>query len=68
MWAIEARNCGENADYFYMSGLTEAESRARHAKMSNSGKWAMVRSWDKNAEWEQEQANERIRNWKKETQ
>jgi len=51
MWAVEARNYGENKDYFYMSGLTEQEARARHAKMSNSGEWAMCRSWDKRAEW-----------------
>lgn len=65
MWAVEARNYGETPDYFYMSGLTQAESRKRHATLSNSGKWAMVRSWDLAAEWEQEKANERIRNWKK---
>ncbi|MDG1821039.1 MAG: hypothetical protein P8H24_04315 [Methylophilaceae bacterium] len=51
MWAIEARNYGENKDYFYMSGLTEEESRARHAKLSNSGEWALVRSWDKRQEF-----------------
>lgn len=65
MWAVEARNYGDNPDYWYMSGLTEAESRKRHAALSNSGKWAMVRSWDLVAEWEQEKANERIRNFKK---
>lgn len=64
MWAVEARNYGENPDYFYMSGLTQKEARKRHAEMSNSGKWAMCRSWDKVAEWEQEKANERIRNFK----
>jgi len=51
MWAIEARNYGENKDYFYMSGLTEEESRALHAKLSNSGEWALVRSWDKRQEF-----------------
>lgn len=60
MWAVEAKNFGENQDYFYMSGLTEKESRARHAKLSNSGKWAYVRSWDLVAEWEQAEANLRI--------
>jgi len=64
MWAIEARNFGDNPDYFYMSGLTQSESRKHHSQLSNSGKWAMVRSWDLQAEWEQEQANERIKNWK----
>ena len=65
MWAVEAKNFGDNPDYFYMSGLTEAESRKRHKAMANSGDWAMVRSWDLQAEWEQEKANERIRNWRK---
>lgn len=65
MWAIEARNFGNNPDYFYISGLTQSESRKQHAEMSNSGKWAMVRSWDKKAEWEREQANKRISDWKK---
>ena len=65
MWAVEAKNFGDNPDYFYMSGLTQTESRKRHADLSNSGKWAMVRSWDLVAEWEQEKANERIRNWRK---
>jgi len=65
MWAIEAKNFGDHPDYFYVSGLTEAESKKMHNSMANSGEWAMVRSWDKVAEWEQEKANERIRNWKK---
>jgi hypothetical protein len=64
MWAVEARNYGEEKDYFYMSGLTEKEALRRHAQMSNSGKWAMCRSWDLVAELEQQQANERIRNFK----
>lgn len=67
MWAVEARNYGDNPDYFYMSGLTQKESRRRHAQLSNSGEWAYVRSWDLQAEREQEKANERIRNWKKES-
>jgi len=62
MWAIETRTFGENKDYFYMSGLTKEEAHRRIAKMSNSGQWAMCRAWDLNAEWGQEQANERIRN------
>ena len=66
MWAVEARNYGEQKDYFYMSGLTQKEARRRHAQMSNSGKWAMVRSWDLIAELEQEASNQRIRNWSKE--
>lgn len=45
MWVVEARNFGVDKDYWYMSGLTEEESRARHAKLSNSGEWAMVRSY-----------------------
>jgi hypothetical protein len=66
MWAVEARNYGEEPDYWYMSGLTEAESRKRHAVLSNSGKWAMVRSWDLVAEWEREAADRRIAQWAKE--
>ena len=60
MWAVEARNYGEQKDYFYMSGLTQKEARRRHAQMSNSGKWAMVRSWDLGAEFEQQESNRRI--------
>ena len=30
MWAIEARNFGPDADYFYLSGLAEAESKKMH--------------------------------------
>mgnify|MGYP006899592674 CR=1 FL=1 len=65
MWAVEARNYGEKPDYWYMSGLTEKESRSRHANLSNSGKWAMVRSWDLKAQWEQEAADRRIAQWAK---
>ena len=65
MWAVEAKNFGADADYFYASGLTQKESRKIHSEMSNSGEWALVRSWDLNAEAEQRAANERIRNWKK---
>ena len=54
MWAVEARNFGENKDYWYMSGLTQEESRERHTKLSNSGEWAMVRSWDLTKEWEKQ--------------
>ncbi len=61
MWAVEAKNYGENKDYFYQSGLTRSEARKLHGKMSNSGKWASTRSWDKEWEWEQERAAERIR-------
>ena len=66
MWYVEARKFGENKDYFYMSGLTQKEARRRHSELSNSGKWAMVHSWDMQAQWEQEQANQRIRDWKTE--
>jgi hypothetical protein len=53
MWAVEALNYGEKPDYWYMSGLTESEARKRHAALSNSGKWAMVRSWDRSwGAWE----------------
>ena len=62
MWAIEAKNFGENPDYFYLSGLTEAESRKKHKQFSNSGEWAFVRTWSKTAEWEQ-QSDLRIKQW-----
>jgi hypothetical protein len=65
MWAVEAKKFGDNPDYFYISGLTETESKRMHKQMANSGEWEFVRSWDKVAEWEQEKANKRIRNWKK---
>ena len=64
MWAVEARKFGDNPDYFYMSGLTAAESRRRHAELSKSG-WAMVRSWDLQAEQDRKQADQRIADWKK---
>jgi len=60
MWAIEAKNFGEEKDYFYMSGLTEKQARRKHAQMSNSGKWAMCRSWDLVAEWDRQESNRRI--------
>lgn len=66
MWAVEARNYGDRPDYWYMSGLTAAEARARHSKLANSGKWAMVRSFDLVAQWEQEAADRRIAQWAKE--
>ena len=66
MWAVEAKTFGKNADYFYISGLNQRQSRSLHSELANSGEWAMVRSWDLQAEWEQQQANKRIRNWKKE--
>jgi hypothetical protein len=65
MWAVEAKNFGPDSDYFYISGITQKESRLLHSELSNSGEWAFVRSWDKIAEWEREKSNERIRNWKK---
>jgi hypothetical protein len=65
MWAIEARKFGDNPDYFYMSGLSQAESRRRHSQLSNSGEWAMVRSWDLVAEAEQKKSAERIKNFRK---
>ena len=66
MWAVEARNYGDTPDYFYMSGLTEKESLRRHNRLANSGKWAMVRSWDRGAELEAEAADRRIAQWAKE--
>ena len=61
MWAVEARNYDKTPDYFYMSGLTEKEARRRHAQMSNSHEWAMVRSWDLVAEMEKRLSDERIK-------
>jgi hypothetical protein len=65
MWAIEARNFGDDPDYFYASGLTQVESRRLHSELANSGEWAMVRSWDLVAEAEQKKADERIKNFRK---
>ena len=45
MWVVEARNYGDKKDYWYMSGLTEEESKKRHKDLFNSGKWADVRSY-----------------------
>lgn len=63
MWAVEARNYGDTPDYFYMSGLTEKQSLRYHNQLANSGKWAMVRSWDRGAELEAEAAAQRIAQW-----
>jgi hypothetical protein len=63
MWAVEAKKYGNNPDYFYTSGLTEAESKRMHKKLANSGEWGFVRSWDKRAEWEAEEAQKRIDNF-----
>ena len=54
MWAVEARNYGDNADYYYISGLTQEESRKHHSELFNSGEWAHVRSWNKSEEWAKE--------------
>ena len=63
MWAVEAKKFGDNPDYFYTSGLTEAESKRMHKQLANSGEWGFVRSWDKQAEWEAEEAQKRIDNF-----
>jgi hypothetical protein len=63
MWAVEAQKFGDNPERFYMSGLTESESRRRHNKLANSGEWAVVRSWSLAAQWEQEFADRRIAAW-----
>jgi hypothetical protein len=60
MWAVEAIGYsvnGEKPGYWYKTGMTEAEARKRHAALLNSGKWAMVRIWDRSwgaspGEWE----------------
>lgn len=65
MWAVEAKNFGDNPDYFYASGLTESESKKIHKAMANSGEWALVRSWDLEAERKQKESDERIKNFRK---
>jgi hypothetical protein len=45
MWVVEARKFGQNPDYWYMSGLTQEESKARHQELYDQG-WAMVHSYE----------------------
>jgi len=64
MWAVEAKNYDSiDNPAFYKSGLTEKQSRRLHSKLSNSGEWAMVRSWDLEAEVKQRAADQRIREY-----
>ena len=44
MWKVEANN--RNGDFFIKSALTLTESREIHSFLSNSGQWAVVRSFD----------------------
>jgi type VI protein secretion system component VasK len=44
MWKVEANN--RNGEFFTKSALTLAESREIHSTLSNSGQWAVVRSFD----------------------
>lgn len=44
MWQVQANN--RNGDFFIKSALTLAESRELHSVLSNSGQWAVVRSFD----------------------
>lgn len=64
MWAVEAKSFGPEPTRYCVYGLTQAESRKRHSELSNSGKWAIVRSWDLEAEARDREAAERIKNWK----
>lgn len=64
MWAVEAKNYGSiDNPAFYKSGLTEAQSRRLHSKLSNSGDWPYVRSWDLEAEAESRAATQRINDY-----
>jgi hypothetical protein len=51
MWGIEAigkrASPGQKPDYYYKSDMTEPEARKHHAALSNSGKWAKIRIWDR---------------------
>lgn len=44
MWKVEANN--RNGEFFTKSALTLTESREIHSFLSNSGQWAVVRSFD----------------------
>jgi hypothetical protein len=44
MWQVEASNA--KGDFQIVSSLSQAASRKLHRELSNSGKWAMVRSFD----------------------
>lgn len=61
MWAVEAKTFGDNPDFFYTSGLTEAASRKLHTDLANSGEWPYVRSWNTEADREQKEADARIK-------
>ena len=62
MWQVEATN--PNGDFYIKSSMSQAASRTLHGKLSNSGKWASVRSFDMEYVKEQAEAAERIRKFK----
>lgn len=66
MWMVEAKTFCLEADpeYFRYGPLTEKQARAIHKELANSGEWAIVRSWDLEAERKQKEADERIKNYK----
>lgn len=59
MWQVEASN--PNGDFYIKSTMSQSASRTLHGKLSNSGKWSMVRSFDMEYVKEQAAAAERIR-------
>lgn len=61
MWAVEAKTLGEEPNFFRMYGMSESEARRLHTDLANSGEWPYVRSWNTEAEREQQEADARIK-------
>jgi len=58
MWQVEARNA--KGDFHITSALSQTASRKLHGKLSNSGKWSTVRSFDMEHAQQQVEATARI--------
>ena len=61
MWQVEASNA--KGDFYISSSLSQAASRKLHRELSNSGKWAMVRSFDMDSVLRKAEADARIKAW-----
>ena len=66
MWMVEARTFGEDAQFFRYGPVSEKVSRKIHSDLTDSGEWAVVRSWSIEAELKQKESDARILAWAKE--
>lgn len=65
MWMVEARNYGQDPKTVTYGPMSETASRRMHSRLANTNKWAFVRSWDLEAERQQQLSNQRIAQWNK---